>query len=321
MCIVKNVILHNEKIVIKDGRFIVDNFISTANDLVAISGLADRLRTAASRFAGKPDEADFTVADDECVLLANNFGSGTWGHWLAQILPKCLIFVKAVPNGKVALPRSYFGSGRFRNFGQAAFALGLRPEQVIQIDREKNYLIKNAVFINAIHRGPILHPAALEVFDAPDKEYKSISCSEENENKCSLNRIYIDRPEQYGRGMVNADSIRNLIHSNGFTLKKLAEEDFISQVAHWRRGGVFCGVLGSDFTNILFGSKGSSVISITPHWFGDSFFFGLCAMRGLVWNELFCGDIVKEAKARHRSDFKVDEKQLDHFLSVVLRGL
>ncbi len=132
-------------------------------------------------------------------------------------------------------------------------------------------------------------------------------------------RLFIDRAtREPSREIQNISEIAQCAMEKGFVRGPLGRAPFEGQVAIWRSATHFLSALGSDFTGIAFGNSGQEILSITPDFHGDMFFFDLAAAKGMVWHELLCGQIAEERSPRRDSSFLVDRDTFSSFITGVV---
>jgi capsular polysaccharide biosynthesis protein len=220
-----------------------------------------------------------------------------------QNLPRAILFLKNYPHGRVALPRGY----RTNNFGACLALFGIAPEAVVEIAPNTVYRFETAAFIDHLydHSGTV-HPAAIDILAGatlPDPE------------EMSPPRFFMDRVTQaVRRNIENIDAAAAVMHRHGFARGRISLAPVAKQAATWQAATHFLSILGSDMTNLVFAKPGSHVISITPDFHNDMFFFDLAAAKGMVWHELLCGEIATRRDPLTHSSFDVRPEALDAVL-------
>jgi len=301
---VRDVTLGAEYIAFDAQNVYVDTSIA-----VNISGNMDR----AEFLVKKTEEIRYRETIDSfyenTVLIMHNEGGGTWGHFLAQNLPRALLFLKNFPYGKVVLPKAY--AARNNSYGDAIAFFGIRPDQIITIEREKNYRFRETVIMDFLFYRAVPHPLALELLEA------GLPPVITNPQR----KTFIPRSSTV-RLIENHEEIENALREKDFGVfyqKKHVSE----QIETWRESNAVIGTLGSDLTNIVFGSPGTKLIVISPNWFGDRFFFELAAAKGMQWNEIRCGrggqKIIEHSPEHHRNFFLNAHKFLNFVDSVITK--
>jgi capsular polysaccharide biosynthesis protein len=259
----------------------------------AIDALAPRMDSAAKE----------AIDVNELTLIVHNEGGGTWGHWIVQNLPRVILFKQKYPDAKIALPEGYRGG----NFAFSLSLFGIEWNSVFPLNHAKSYRFKQAAFIDHLYDlDGVVHPAAIDVLSQaiiPDAE------------EFTPPRIFIERSKSVmRRNIENISEITDVAKSFGFSYGKLGRVPVTKQASYWREGTHFCSILGSDLTNIVFAKPGENVISITPEIHGDNFFLDLAAAKGLVWNEMLCGQLATRREPIGHSSFEVDPRIFHEFL-------
>ncbi|QVL51812.1 MAG: glycosyltransferase family 61 protein [Cyanobium sp. M30B3] len=245
-----------------------------------------------------------TLHDRICYPLCNE-GSGTWGHWIGHNLPRALIFLDAHPDGLVIVPKSYFG--RRSSFG-AVLAKYISKDSIYQAPENTVISIRHCASVDLPYAKGVFHPLMVEYI-----------------KKLRLNRSgqvqsnhYIKRAGRR-RSIVNNSELEYALQD--FNIRPVALDlgDVDHQLELWASSGLVMGVLGSDLVNMALGSP-EAICAITPHWFGDVFFYGLASALGIIWNEYYGGVIHEEHRPLHSSTFNLDINEFCVFLNYALIG-
>jgi Glycosyltransferase 61 len=303
--VVENVTLVQEYIALHDAGVITDHLYGIREGAKPVlSGPAnmrlDRFRTN--------ERVDPRLVDTP-TLVIHNEGGGTWGHWVVQGLPRVLWFRRVMPEGKIAVPRDYLMEAN--NFGRILRLYGVEHDDVVPLSRDVSWRLREAVFIDPLSQPMGVHPAALEVLRE--------QCPRLAPPPNASDRTFITRATGGNdRGIDNAAEIDAIASDLGFRPTRLGSTHVEQQIATWQHGAAFMSVLGSDLTNLVFAKPGSDVLSITPDFHGDMFFFDLAAAVGLRWHELLCGHIVEKREPRRSSSFAVDPRVFRDFLTRAL---
>jgi len=309
---IDNALLTNEFIIHRDGVVFVDSSIYSATYQGA------REAEILSAFAGAIQRADEVIDEqyaDISGMVFHNEGGGTWGHFIVQNIPRALLFLQKFPNGKILVPKSHFLPNQ-SNFNRALTRLGIPQECLIPLERTGSYRFRELVLVDFLFDLPnqICHPLAKHLLETPFQSDFPL-----DPKSSSADRIFIDRPDGFGRTIANRDHVEEIFRKHGFQRIVLSEKSFETQVDIWRRAKLVASTLGSDLTNLIFGNPGTRLMVLSPDWFSDSFFYHLSIQKEMQWNELRCGEMVEKANIPHRSSFKVDPSILDTMLASLTR--
>jgi capsular polysaccharide biosynthesis protein len=296
-------VIHDERAVYTDNSM----HSLSARHPTAIEKVAEIYRAKIAQCTAEPRK---TVHIADPVILTNNEGSGTWGHWVIQNFPKIALASAALPDFKIMWPG--YG-GAWRNFAELVRLHGIPESRMITVRPGCNYRIDRAAIVDFLYQwGGGIHPYAMRILDELS--------SAENVSASPPKRVLIRRVNKSTREITNDCDFARRMASAGFSELTLGVEPVPTQIATWRHASELCSIMGSDFTNIVFGNPGASILSITPAWFHDSFFFDLAAARGMVWNELICGRMEVERAPKTTSAFSIDEEALSRFLESYVRA-
>lgn len=262
--------------------------------------LAENVERSWSLALSKPHNLNVVKVEGP-IYIAQNEGSGTWGHWLVHNLPRVILFLRKVPNGRVVIPDDY-RSERYKSCLQLLEKFDVGLDKLIFLRRSEILLAESVFLIDIPYINGSAHPV---VFDL----YAEIRCKKGLSNS---DRTFINRTAGT-RKISNFNDVDPILRRNGFNISSELGglED---QISLWNNSKVISGVLGSDLTNMLFGDVDQLYV-ITPEWFGDRFFYGLAASLGIEWNELVCSNeyLSDLREPKHLSSFMVAPDLLEKF--------
>lgn len=231
--------------------------------------------------------------------IACNEGSGTWGHWLVHNVPRIMLFLEAYPDGRVVVPKSYFGTGIHGTCGQLLEVLGYHRDRFVLVSPDQVLRLEHVVLIDLPYRKGIAHPLAIELLQNIGEKVRSSVHGASKESVTFVQRLGDDR-----RDIANRRQLFEVLKAKGVSIYRCSLS-LESQVDVWCNSRAMTGVLGSDFANMVFGGA-ERLLVITPAWFGDNFFFGLASQLGKEWNEVFCGQMMEKREPIHASSFVLD---------------
>ena len=270
---------------------------------------SEQAKVVANDFSRRLDDASLeskkVILVDGLTILASNEGSGTWGHWVIHNLPRVLAAAAAYQNARIAVPASYFGSRP--NFGSLLSLFGISESRVIKTRPKELYRFDRLVIPDYLYSRNAVHPAALTLLSQTPSH---IGVS----NGTNSRKVLIKRATVGKREIVNETEFEARMMQSGFQPIELGSFPIERQISCWNNAKNVASVLGSDLTNIVFGSSDISVLAFTPNHFGDDFFFDLAAAKGCVWNELYCSAVGERKLPLINSSFLVDYSSLDSFL-------
>jgi len=237
------------------------------------------------------------------AFIACNEGSGTWGHWIGHNLPMALAFLRIFPEGRILLPSSYFSSSN-ATYGKSAILAGIPKEKIQLVRFGERYEIERLVTSDLLYRKGAFHPLAAEL----------LTTLVHAVNYEPAQATFVRRMNPESRNIENMSDISAINRSLGIRESTADAGDLDAQIAIWTSSVKQISVLGSDLTNMAF-VRESRVFALTPTRFSDNFFYGLAAMLGHEWNELYCGRVVQERKPFHKSSFHVE---LQHYENLIV---
>lgn len=316
-----DVMLFNNYIVVQGNDIIVDNLVysyklESGSLPRAIPNVDSHLASIASIASiGTPSVIQDT--EEVPILVCNNEGGETWGHWVIQNLPKALLFNRLCPEGKIALPSGYFRCAWGSNFSRLLALAGIPDSAILQTDRNHVYRLKQVAFIDNLYSDSGCHPVVIDLL--------SNICNRVGNDKMSPtpmggSNIFIERSNQT-REIGNVQDIAAMLEQHQFSTLQMGNVSPDMQIQAWRNSRSILTTLGSDLTNVVFAEPGACVMILAPEWFEDCFFRDLFAAKGIYWNELRCGKLLVERSPKHLSSYWVDRDQLLAWLSRTLHSV
>ncbi len=243
-------------------------------------------------------EPEFRV--EGSVYSACNEGAATWGHWIGHNLPRAMLFLEHVPDGRIIVPEAYMAKAS--SFLDLMARAGIESSKIVAAPHRCSMLLDDCALIDLPYHEGVFHPILAEKI-----RHLQPAATHGNNQRHFVPRNSSDR------SISNADDI-DRVHAQ-YNVSKAAIDvtSLASQVAAWSSCSTMIGILGSDLSNMAIG-RPESVCSITPHWFGDIFFYGLAAILDVEWNEYYCGTKVALREPVHRSTFMVNANDYGAFL-------
>lgn len=257
----------------------------------------------------KANSLDVSKASDEfydqSVLAFHHEGGGTWGHYLVQSLPKALLFLERFPYGKIAVPDFHvFGTS---NFSKLLSLFGITKDKLLPIKKGVVYKFREIVLVDFLFdfKNTIAHPAALTLLK------RVLARKIKMGSEMGKNITFITRGKEFRRRIMNQEEAISALAAKGITHLNLGSLDLSDQIACWDKSDAIIATLGSDFANIVFGKPDTKLLAVSPHWFGDNFFFELAIANNMQWNEIRCGVMGEPKTPLHASDFTINTQMLE----------
>jgi hypothetical protein len=296
-------IVHDERRVFVDTSII--NTAAAGNDA----------QNTVARFCREIGEAEGSVSDefaDETALVIHNEGGGTWGHFLIQNFPKVLLYLRHHPDGKIVVPRPHMDLNS--NYGRLFELYGIPLSKLLPVDRGKTYRFGEIVIVDFLHDFVLaaVHPVAVDLLNQPLLPVGMTPDIAFPETQA----VFIERSADAGsRAIANWTDLQPVLARHQVASHRLGTQHVRDQVETWRSSTLIVSTLGSDLANIVFSRPGTRILSISPDWFGDNFFYNLAVAKEVQWNELRCGVLVEPSDPIHLSSFAVDDQLLDTMLA------
>jgi capsular polysaccharide biosynthesis protein len=303
-------LLAKEMILFDEKRMYLDTSIELEYlQNLALPAVTQRCVEAITATAGAPVDERFS---DDVLLISHHEGGGTWGHYLVQSIPRMLLFLNAFPSGKIAIPMWHAQGAN--GFGEALAFYNIPRKRLAAIDADTVYRLKQAVLLDFLFNFEVAapHPNVLPLLR---KFPRSRSAA-----RSGKRAAFIKRRADAKRAIGNQPAVDRVMARHGIDVYGPHELPLREQIDVWRSHDFIVATLGSDLTNMVYALRGTRVLVLSPHWFGDAFFFELSVAAGVQWHELRCGDMgARDEEEERSSSFNVDINLLDSVLTSLLK--
>ena len=217
----------------------------------------------------------------ECFLLGR-YGTGTWGHWLGEIVPVAAVVERAFPGRfRYATP---VHRGRYGDIQrQSLHAYGITADRLIEMRHDATYVFQSAWTLTPIWTDHAPHPAALDIMRG---------AVQLGAYRPGLSRIILDRSNKE-RELIEAEGAYAMMRSAGFVRVSPADLDFVDQVRLFQGASDIVSVIGSGLTGLIYSPDRVRVLGLAPASWGDRFFYALGQHRNAAWSEVrgqSCGE-------------------------------
>lgn len=308
---IRNALISGEYVVHDEKYIYID---SSINRIHNVADFGEKTKKNYSDIIIQCEEKIDERYSGEDALVFHNEGGGTWGHFVAQNLPRALLFLKHFPKGKIVVPSGLNGFSSNR-FSQLMGILGISRSNLLSVERLKTYRFRNIYICDYLYRADGhagIHPAAIELLSLHGA-HESL-----RPTKTTNVRAFFLERSSGAREIENLDAVRDCLQTNGVECLPLGMMPAERQIECWNTGNSFSSTLGSDLTNLIFSRTAERIFVLSPDWFGDDFFFDLAAAKGVAWYELRCGKVGIARKPMHKSSFFVDVDALSGALDIFL---
>ncbi len=241
------------------------------------------------------------------TLIVARYGACTWGHWLAELLPKIVMAEAAFPNRFLYTVPEAYSALHMQNFIDAISAYGVSRQRLILLNSRRAYLLRKAWAVTSIWSDHVMHPAAAEMLRSRGPRAQD----------ARTHKIALLRPPDATRKLENWTEISGVLTDRGYPVIEIASLSFVAQVEVFRSATHIYSTLGSTLTGLIYSPPGLSVVSVAPAIFGDRFFYALIAERRGRYADVR-GPIEKaHREVPHRGSFVIDPADLIEALAVV----
>lgn len=212
--------------------------------------------------------------EEPCVLVAR-YGDVTWGHWLAEILPRAVIAERACPGRfRFVVPAQITTRAESRSYADAVLeslaAYDIGEDRLIRTSWDRNYRFHQLYALDALWNvSAVINPDVLGTMrDALPPPRGSWP-----------HRLAVLRPDTKTRNISNVTEVADWLQADGFAVTDIAQLSFLDQVDAFRHGDTVFGVLGSGLVGLMYSPDAVKVVSAAPGSWADSYFYMLIQLR------------------------------------------
>jgi len=207
--------------------------------------------------------------DGSAVLIAR-FGLRTWGHWLAELLPK-MICVEAAYPGKhrFVLPAAIFSDPVLRPLLESIWYHGIDLARIVPVMPDTVYRFGELYAVSSVWSGNKLHPGVAALVRARMRPVQPNM----------PRKVAFLRTESETRNIANIQAVTALLKRQGFTMVEIGALPFADQVATFASAETIVSVLGSGLAGLLYAPQGVRMLTLAPSRWWDLFFFALLQTR------------------------------------------
>jgi hypothetical protein len=214
--------------------------------------------------------------EPECLLLAR-YGEGTWGHWLAEMLPRAVLAEKYYPGRFSYIVPEWTTRSNTSGFPMAVLeslrGYGVDESRLVRISSGRTYIFDSLSLVTSVISDRVMHPLVLDIMR------KNICFNSNVFGSYLPSRIAICRKNIGRRAISNSVEVEEYLRNLGFYCVEIEEMPFSVQVALFRGAhAVFC-VLGSGLSGLIFSPDNVGVIAPAPGSWGDDFFYPFVQLR------------------------------------------
>jgi capsular polysaccharide biosynthesis protein len=211
------------------------------------------------------------------VVLCRRPGANNYGHWLVEMLPLAYIAAQRCPRPlrfMVQAAAEPLASVMRHGLERIGIWESLRIEAGPQ-----PILVERLLVIEGLTRhGAYISPLITECFDRIASQVPAGAAE----------HIFVSRGSAPTRALADEAGIISRAASRGFSAFAPGAANFQLQVAAFKGARQIVGTMGATLTNVVFARPGATVHALAPAAMPDTFFYFLCALRGLRFIDLRC---------------------------------
>lgn len=228
-----------------------------------------------------PADLRFTrvLPDHPDTVFLGSPGSGNYGHWLTDDLPRA---VAADRGGSTRWVMTDHGTlMNLRRQESLQLALGDPTIRVTHISADRAVSVRDLRYMSQPSVHPWLKsPAAIAA--ARDATTRTMT------NVTGRTRLHIlRRGGAAGRTLINGPDVERLLEQRGFVTLDPLTASAREQAQACYRADVIVGMMGAAMTNSMFAEPGTAVIHLSAAGWGEPFYADLAAVCGHRYTGIF----------------------------------
>ncbi|WP_174279697.1 glycosyltransferase family 61 protein [Sphingomonas bacterium] len=253
------------------------------------------------------DRACFADPNWQCLFIGSA-GSFNYGHWLVDDLPrlKAMATMRRLDARPVRVVIQGYGSDIDRVREESIRSLLGAATHIDLLERDRAYHFAELYYPTPVSLHPVQKlPPALD--QAAHAALEQAIGGDPDPGSPTL--LYVGRAAGYGRGIVNADMVAEMMRDYGFTTIDPDGMSFVDQVRLFAGAQVVVGQMGAAMTNTMFCRPTTTLVYLAPTGWIEPFYWDLSVVRGHYYRVLF-GKVTDDTVPPHRSDFTIDPDAL-----------
>ncbi len=257
----------------------------------------------------RAQEASVRISED--AMLIARYGEGTWGHWLAELLPKIAVCERVSPGRFRYVMADYVLQDQVMGarVRESCAAYGVSADRFIRVPKGQQYSFDRLYAMTPVVSDGTLHPEVREILNE-DVEREAF----DHAGPICLNLLRNDGH----RSLVNAEIVNCELSRRGFGAFDLAALPFKQQVAAFRRATSLFSVLGSGLTGLVYSPAEVRVVAAAPAEWADDFFYGILRTSPKArWAEVRGPIVDRHPHHLRLSSFRLDQGILSKALDSI----
>ncbi len=212
------------------------------------------------------------------AVLCKQSGSGNYGHWLTEMLPKAYFARKelGLQDCLYAIPSA---TGQLADVVRESLEMiGIASENHLPLDRTpcffRELIVVEGLTIHSVYMSPL-------VFDCLQHVATDIGGR-------GIDRVYLRRRPAKSRDFEDEERIAEYLAGQGFQIAEPSTLSFREQIATVKDARVVLGTMGAAMTNAGFCRPGSEICVFGPASAREFFYWFLCNLKQLIYYEIRC---------------------------------
>jgi len=290
---IRDAVILRQGEVVLDGRELIIE--SVRHSQPAVSAIAAVLEKTAGALAKQ--FTDNTEEKHAFGLLLNQWSFRNYGHFLLEILPKAAFAQANFDLSQAAL----LVHGDINRATADLYRQSLRRLRLSQPltpmrarTRVDKLIFATTAGTHGVNKSPYAVRQARELF---------LPAEPARHGGTAARRLWIRRGETYRRRLVNQEELIALATQFGFEPITPEIMPVAQQAALFSEASACIGPIGAGFTNIVFCRPGTVVMTLSPNFGRETFFYDIASIVDAEYSYVF-GEAIDPAQ-RYNSDFSV----------------
>jgi len=318
------IINHKSDAVINNNSIIIPDYYFENLDRFAVNG--GNLKSSHKNIG----QVDIRYSNEyEKGIGLIGLGSFNWYHWLIEILPRAFM-ANMLPEKYIKHPFIVPPECNQYSSFRDSLAVFIGDREIISLEQEKQYLIKDYILIDSVVHGPFnmragYWPEASDykqnnmVLNAfREKILESFSIKQENLS----GRYFLARGNT--RRNYNQTSIENIAIKFGLSVVYPEKLTFFEQVKLFHNAELIVGPSGAAWANSIFCQNGALGLTwILNEYKNFCCYTNLAALSGLNINYIFTksNQTIKNTGQAYNASYELDEHHFEQALENIIKML
>ncbi|MBS0547646.1 MAG: DUF563 domain-containing protein [Proteobacteria bacterium] len=196
---------------------------------------------------------------------------GNFGHWLIESLPRVAVLREVVDFRGACFVVQNHTAALASKYAEGLAYYGISKDQ-IWMSSGKPERFEELIYATPVTRCPLVKaPLVVETLETLGKQIGTTSTSP--------SRVFLSRPDTSRSRLVNRGDVKQLFLDWGYHEVRPSELTLTEQMQMLGNATHVAGVLGAEFSDLVFAKKGVHILGLTSDGWPDDWYWNLVSLK------------------------------------------